>query len=162
MSEARKCDLCKRCFDPMEETGKMARYLIIVQNGEDMVTARERDKQYPFNDLNKFGDLCPECTKKFMDFLSGAAASVKERKTIDELTEEVKRQTRKRATASRLMFEAMERARTAEEQIKTLTAELKNLAELNENRRKWLKELEAENLRLRAWIDGTDAMKEDK
>ena len=67
MSNAIKCDVCKRCFDPLEVGG--LNYFttikeVVCQTGEE----------YANNEFNYYDEmihLCPSCSKEFINFSSG-------------------------------------------------------------------------------------------
>ena len=67
MANARKCDMCEKCYDPLEQEGLMCRFENpIFQNAHDLregIVTRRLINGPP----DVYIDLCPECSKKFMD-----------------------------------------------------------------------------------------------
>jgi len=67
---ARKCDRCGVCFDPFEEDGVMAEFKNpIFRTRDDIRDHKIGMKLMPDEQTDAYVDLCPECTKKFIDFM---------------------------------------------------------------------------------------------
>lgn len=141
MANAKKCNRCERCFDPLKVEGMMGRFVNpIFQTSEDIrnnkVGARLIDAE-----PDAYIDLCPECAKMFEAFMchgdiptyipgqdtDGDAYEVfrncvvrytSGEKEIKRLQAELDEEKRKHEKAGEKMFEALARAREAEEEVK--------------------------------------------
>ena len=79
MANARKCDRCGKCFDPLSQ-GKtvMARFQNpVFQNSEQI---KDHDVGYYLieDTADAYVDLCPECTDDFEAFMEGNPLKLKD------------------------------------------------------------------------------------
>ena len=80
MANARKCDRCGKCFDPLRFGDKtmMARFTNpIFQNSEQI---KDHDVGYYLieDTADAYVDLCPECTDDFEAFMEGNPLKLKD------------------------------------------------------------------------------------
>lgn len=64
MSKALKCDCCKRCFDPIKETGNFTTIKRMVQ--QNGVQYRNHEFGYSDEEIH----LCVDCTYRFNNFMA--------------------------------------------------------------------------------------------
>lgn len=79
MANARKCDRCKRCFDPLDQGFcVMARFQNpCFQSSEDI--HKHKVGHYLIEDsIDAYVDLCPDCSKDFEAFMEGYPLSLHE------------------------------------------------------------------------------------
>jgi len=72
MADARRCDRCDRCYDPMTQKGLMARFINpVLQDSKNI--AERTVTGYVLGDQPKdaYVDLCPDCTLQFVIFMAG-------------------------------------------------------------------------------------------
>lgn len=83
MANARKCDRCGKCFDPLHMAGMMCRFRNpVFQNSNDI---REGVVgKMMLNDPDGFVDLCPECAEMFDAFMCGCDLPKKAEDKKDE------------------------------------------------------------------------------
>lgn len=69
MSNAKKCDRCGKCFDPLEEKGDMIRFKspVVVTSG---TVAVHNIKRMLLPDVlpDEYADLCSSCSSEFKMF----------------------------------------------------------------------------------------------
>jgi len=71
MSNAKKCNRCKTCFDPLEMKGQMVSF-----SNPNFRTSEDIQHHYYGELFDKRGgletpvDLCPDCTRKFKLFMN--------------------------------------------------------------------------------------------
>lgn len=73
MANARKCDLCKKCFDPLDqpEGVEMMRFRNpVFQTSESIRTGTVNKFLIP-DEPDIWVDLCPDCTESFKLFMNG-------------------------------------------------------------------------------------------
>lgn len=70
MSKARMCDRCKRCFNPSMELKDDEQYLT---GGFFFLTDANHEEEHKFIKNITDIDLCPKCTKKFLEFVNNGA-----------------------------------------------------------------------------------------
>lgn len=80
MANARKCDRCGKCFDPLRYGDKtmMARFQNpVFQNSEQI---RNHDVGYYLieDTADAYVDLCPDCTRDFEAFMEGNPLKMEE------------------------------------------------------------------------------------
>lgn len=68
MANAKKCDRCEKCFDPLHMSGMMCRFKNpFFQNSNDI---REGViGKFMLSDPDAYVDLCPECAEMFEAFM---------------------------------------------------------------------------------------------
>ena len=70
MANARKCDKCQKCFDPMNETGEMARFRNpIFQHSNEIQENVIGEMLLKNSNPDAICDLCPRCTAMFKLFM---------------------------------------------------------------------------------------------
>ena len=155
MANARKCNRCERCFDPLKVEGMMGRFVNpIFQTSEDIrnnkVGARLIDAE-----PDAYIDLCPECAGMFEAFMchgdiptyipgqdtDGDRYEVFKNcvirytsgeKEIKRLQAELEDEKKKHEKAADKMFEALAGKRKAEDWNNDLGEEIKILREQND------------------------------
>ena len=71
MANARMCDRCGRCFNPLSETGSMCRFQNpIFQDPADIEVNRVSTRLLPKKPQDIWIDLCPDCTTLFFLFMN--------------------------------------------------------------------------------------------
>ena len=72
MANARKCNRCKKCFDPLDigEQYSCRFENPVFQNADDLKNSVVGFRLVPGNG-DIFIDLCPDCAEKFLDFMAG-------------------------------------------------------------------------------------------
>lgn len=72
MADAKKCDLCKKCFDPLE-CGDAP--IVRFRNPVFRTSANIRNNAVGYylieNQPDTMIDLCPRCTDRFILFMNG-------------------------------------------------------------------------------------------
>lgn len=70
MSNARKCNKCHKCFDPLETTGLMTRFPNpVFMTANDIREHVIGSTLTGSDDTTEIIDLCPKCTELFRDFM---------------------------------------------------------------------------------------------
>ena len=87
MSNARKCNMCKRCFDPLDEKGRIARFSNpILQTSNDIKEMRRGDLLIPELGVDGIIDLCPECSEKLYEMFYPGHGSIRSHAKYEDLT----------------------------------------------------------------------------
>ena len=70
MANARKCDKCKRCFDPCNESRQMVRFRNpVFQRSNEIQENVIGELLLRDSNTDAICDLCPECTAMFKMFM---------------------------------------------------------------------------------------------
>lgn len=83
MANARKCDRCGKCFDPLHMDGMMCRFRNPVFQTSNDIREGVAGKMM-LNDPDGFVDLCPECAEMFDAFMCGCDLPKKAEDKKDE------------------------------------------------------------------------------
>ena len=80
MANARKCDRCGICFDPLRYGDKsmIARFQNPIFQSSDQIKEHEVGYYLIEDTADAFVDLCPECTRDFEAFMEGNPLRLKE------------------------------------------------------------------------------------
>lgn len=80
MANAKKCDLCKICYDPLDQGSKLMCKFVnpIFQNSEDVRNGKVTKYLSPGGE-DIYLDLCPDCTEKFVEFMYGRKFKMEDR-----------------------------------------------------------------------------------
>ena len=71
MANARMCDRCGRCFNPLSETGSMCRFVNpVFQDPEDIKKFKVGARLLHDEPPDAYVDLCPDCTTQFFIFMN--------------------------------------------------------------------------------------------
>ena len=144
MANARKCNRCGKCFDPLNVAGMIGRFENpIFQSSADVREQKVSKRLIEGEAPDVYVDLCPECAEMFEVFMSGCDLPEDfEKKYLNEKDRHEK--------ASEKMFEALKRARVAEEENETLKKTMKY----------WDKQMENEQIRCNEWHEKSDLLEQ--
>ena len=77
MANARKCDRCEKCFDPINMTGMSCRFRNPIFQTSNDIREGVVGKLMVNDTPDAWVDLCPECAEMFEAFMCGAEPPAK-------------------------------------------------------------------------------------
>ena len=155
MANAKKCNRCERCFDPLKMEGMMCRFSNPIFQSSDDIRANRVGARLINDSPDAYVDLCPECAEMHEAFMCHGDIPIyipgqdtdgdqyevfkncvirytSGEKEIKRLQVELENEKRKHKKAADKMFEALAGKRKAEDWNNDLGEEIKILREQNE------------------------------